>query len=79
MFQEFPKAIYLNGNVQLACVVVFDKAEEAAKLKDGYEPGKSQEAIDDTEALKSQAEALGIKVDARWGVKRLSEEITKAS
>ena len=78
MFQEFPKAIYPNGNALLPCVIVFDAAEEAEKLKDGYEPGKPQKAADDVDSLRAKAEALGIKIDARWGEKRLAEEIAKA-
>lgn len=78
MFQEYPKAIYSKGDVSLEAVIVFDAAEEAAKLKDGFEPAKEQVQADDVDALKAKAEELGIKVDARWGAKRLIEEIAKA-
>ena len=33
----------------------------------------------DVDALRAQAESLGIKVDKRWGADRLSEEIAAAS
>ena len=35
-FQEFPKALYLGGNVEADCFVVFDRDEEQAKRRDGY-------------------------------------------
>ena len=46
-------------------------SQEATPVED---PG----ADDDMEALRSQAESLGIEVDRRWGVKRLRAEISRA-
>lgn len=44
MFQEFPKALYLGGNVESECFIVFTDDEEAAKRKEGYSgPGESFE------------------------------------
>lgn len=37
-----------------------------------------EEEEDDTAGLKEQAEALGIKVDKRWGADRIRSEIEKA-
>jgi len=39
------------------------------------DPGEAEPDLDD---LRAQAESLGIKVDKRWGAKRLAEEITLA-
>ena len=36
-------------------------------------------AEDDIDALREQAEALGIAVDRRWGVPRLTKEIANAT
>lgn len=38
MFQEFPKVVYLDGDVQAAYLVVFSAEEEAAA--EGYGPAK---------------------------------------
>lgn len=38
MFQEFPKVIYLDGDVQAAYLIVNNAEEEAAA--EGYMPGK---------------------------------------
>ena len=43
-FQEFPKALYLGGDVEAECFVVFDRDEEQVKRRDGYSgPGESLE------------------------------------
>ena len=78
MFQEFPKAIYSKGDTTLEAVIVFDAAQEAAKFEEGFEPAKEQIQADTAVTLRAKAEALGIKVDARWGEKRLADEIAKA-
>lgn len=36
MFQEFPKALYMGGDVMADCFVVFDRNEEEAKRKEGF-------------------------------------------
>lgn len=46
-FQEFPKCLYLNGDVLAEYVVVADAEEEAAKTELGYVPAgevETQEA-----------------------------------
>ena len=40
------------------------------------EPSEAVPAeVDDLDALRAEAEALGVKVDGRWGAERLHEEI----
>jgi hypothetical protein len=44
MFQEFPKCLYLAGDVAAAFCVVLDPQEEAGARKDGFlNAGESQE------------------------------------
>lgn len=80
-FQEFPKCLYEDGDTSKAFVIVMNEDEEAEKTDAGFAPAKPPEDLvaDDIESLTAEAEALGIKVDARWKVKRLKEEIAKAS
>lgn len=52
---------------------VEDKAEAAAK-----EPNETELALAYLESLRDEAESLGVKVDSRWGKKRLTAEIAKA-
>lgn len=48
------------------------------KQEDEPAPAPVATEQDDTESLRTQAKALGIDVDNRWGDKRLQEEIEKA-
>lgn len=44
MTQEFPKCLYVGGDVSADCVVVFDRDEEEAKRLEGFSgPGESLE------------------------------------
>lgn len=42
------------------------------------ESAEEEPVEDDLDALRTEAEAAGVKVDKRWGVDRLYEEIEKA-
>lgn len=64
---------------------VEDISDEDQEIADtdpdqGSNPDKTEldEAMTALQALRDEAEALGVKVDARWGKKRLSEEINSA-
>lgn len=54
-------------------LVAIGRASEAKEP----EPVKP-EPEDDIEALREEAQALGVHVDGRWGAKRLRDEIAKA-
>jgi hypothetical protein len=41
----------------------------------GFEPQPAVERDDELEALRAEADALGVKVDKRWGADRLRSEI----
>lgn len=44
MFQEFPKCLYVGGDVTANYCIVFDRAEEGIKRKEGFSgPGESLE------------------------------------
>lgn len=44
MYQEFPKCLYMGGDVSADCFVVFDRDEEEAKRNEGFSgPGESLE------------------------------------
>lgn len=60
----FVKALLKSGDLRRVGSDELDEQEE----DDGDELGE----------LTAQAKALGIKVDKRWGVERLAEEIAKA-
>jgi len=81
-FQEFPKVIYKGGDVLKEAIVVLDAGQELLSLEAGFEPAKAQDEAQDKasekELLITEAEAKGIQVDARWGIKRLQDEIAKA-
>lgn len=59
--------------VDEVAVEVEAEAEAAAK-----EPNETELALAYLESLREEAESLGVKVDARWGKRRLTAEITKA-
>ena len=43
-FQEFPKCLYLGGNIEAEYTVVLDETEEAVKREAGFSsPGESAE------------------------------------
>jgi hypothetical protein len=81
-FQEFPKVIYKGGDVLKEAIVVLDAGQEALSLEAGFEPATAQydahDKANEKELLIAQAEEKGIQVDARWGIKRLQDEIAKA-
>lgn len=76
--QEFPKALYPNGDAGAQVRIVIDAESEASARADGFDDVREQEATADVDAMMAEADALGIKVDKRWSVKRLAEEIAKA-
>jgi hypothetical protein len=79
-FQEYPKCLYLNGDVNVA-VVVFDADEEAEKHEEGYETTASAadaSSSEDKDALIAKAKELGIKATKNWGVEKLEEAIAEA-
>lgn len=54
MFQEFPKCLYVGGDVTADSVVVFDRDEENAKRREGFSgPGESLEKSEEP-ALKKR-------------------------
>jgi hypothetical protein len=65
--------------------LVVDDADAEEALGEGWydspadipDPDAEPEA-DDIDALRAQAEELGVKVDKRWKAERLAEEIAKA-
>lgn len=79
--QEFPKALYPSGDASAPVRIVADAEGETAARAEGFDDVREQPepaAELDAEALMAEAEELGIKVDKRWSVKRLAEEIAKA-
>ncbi len=44
-FQEYPKAIYKDGDVLKEAIVVFDAGQEALNLELGFEPAKDQVSV----------------------------------
>ncbi|WP_455154172.1 hypothetical protein [Cupriavidus campinensis] len=76
--QEFPKALYPNGDATANVRIVLDDDGEAQARLEGFDDVHEQPEELDAEALMAEAEGLGIKVDKRWSVKRLSEEVAKA-
>lgn len=73
--QEFPKCLYQGGDAGAEFTIVADEDQEAAARDAGFAMiGESAEPAD----LLAEAEALGIKVDKRWGEDRLAAEIAKA-
>lgn len=79
--QEFPKALYPNGDAAAAVRIVVDAEAEAAARDEGFDDVREQAGAPaelDAEALMTEAEELGVKVDKRWSVKRLAEEVAKA-
>jgi len=76
--QEFPKCLYLNGDVEDEFKIVFSPEEEEAMRFDGYADAGAPKPSDEVISLEEQAAALGVKVDKRWGVERLTAEIEKA-
>ncbi len=79
MFQEYPKALYKGGDESAPWVICDDADEEAAYRADGFAVvGEEAHQVSHRDALTAEAEALGIKVDKRWGDDRLASEVAKA-
>jgi len=72
--QEFPKCLYLGGDVEAKYVLAWNADEEKAFRADGF--SSAGEGV--KPSLLDEAFALGIKVDKRWGDDRLAAEIAKA-
>lgn len=78
-YVEFPKVVYRCGVVGDDCITVDDAAAEESAAARGYYPhGVVTAVIPEPDALRVEAEKLGIKVDKRWGAERLRAEIEKA-
>jgi hypothetical protein len=71
--QEFPKCLYQGGDVAAEYTIVVDAGQEADARNAGFAMAGEGGAD-----LMAEAEALGIKVDKRWGADRLAAEIQKA-
>lgn len=71
-----------NRPPKSAAAEVNDQApeDEKAEPDQGVSPEQTavDEAMDALNALRTEAEVLGVTVDARWGKKRLAAEIEKA-
>lgn len=76
--QEFPKILYLGGALDAITAIVHDEEQEAEARANGFASLGEAEPEDYVEALRAEAEALGVKVDKRWKAERLAEEIAKA-
>lgn len=74
--QEFPKCLFLGADAEAEYVIVADEEQEAAARANGF--AMLGEAVDEPADLVAEAQALGIKIDKRWGAERLAEEIAKA-
>lgn len=82
MFHEYPKAVYKGGDESLEWRIVNGAEAEKLAEDDGFSViGTKIEIVPDTvpliDALRAEAESLGVEVDRRWGEKRLAEEISK--
>lgn len=79
-YVEYPKCLYRGGVIGDDCITVYDAAEEAeAAGRDDYYPhGVVTALAPGPDALRIEAEKLGIKVDKRWGADRLRVEIERA-
>ena len=81
MFQEYPKCLYLAGQMLLAD----DKAQEAAARADGYDDwhadhARTEGADDlDRDALKARAAELHIKHPRNISTEKLAELVAAAS
>jgi hypothetical protein len=72
-FQEYPKHVYPNGPDK-PYVEVRSEAEEAEAMGSGSVVREEEEQ----ERLVQVATIKGVKIDKRWGVKRLRDEIKAA-
>ncbi len=52
--------------------------DEEQPVVEAEEPAEAEEPVEDIDQLRAAAEAAGVKVDGRWGVDRLREEIAVA-
>ena len=69
---EAPRVFETAGDVETALADGW--ADTPAAFTDEPAPDSEQDGNELT-VLRTQAEALGIKVDARWGAKRIQKEI----
>lgn len=76
--QEFPKILYMDGALDAETVIVHDEDQEAEARANGFVSLGEGEPAYDVDALRAEAESLGVKVDKRWKAERLAEEIAKA-
>ena len=78
-YVEYPKCIYRGGVIGDDCITAGSSAEEeAAAGRDYYSHGVVTALTPDPDALRVEAEKLGIRVDKRWGADRLRAEIERA-
>jgi hypothetical protein len=78
-YVEYPKCLYLGGTVGSDCITVDDAAGEETAAARGYYPHGAVTALTpDPDAMRVEAEKLGVKVDKRWGADRLRAEIERA-
>lgn len=71
----YPLNVTLNNGEGFA--VANDKVEHKYLSDAGYLPAFTDSEESVRNPLKTEAEALGITVDARWGDKRIAAEIAK--
>jgi len=76
--QEFPKILYMDGVLDASTSIVHDEDQEAEARANGFASLGEGEPGADLDALRAEAEKLGVKVDKRWKAERLAEEIAKA-
>lgn len=86
---EFPKWKYAHGDA----VIVQDEGEEAALVGDWFDSPAEVvappvsitedeqlliDARDEKASLRAKADALGIAIDARWGITKIKEALAGA-
>lgn len=76
--QEFSKCLYLDGKLDTQIAIVNDEEQEAVARTNGFFPLGEADDEPDLDALRTEAEELGIKVDKRWKAERLTAEIAAA-
>lgn len=74
--KEYPKILYMGAALDGLTAIVHDEEQEAEARSNGFASLGESEA--DIDALRAEAEALGVKVDKRWKAERLADEIAKA-
>jgi hypothetical protein len=66
----------LEGSTTAAGILSIEEVRAAESVE--AEPAEEPQSEDDLADLRAQAEALGVKVDGRWGADRLRQEIEDA-